>query len=129
MKRKIKFRAWDKSMKKMLFGAFLFGSEGFRDVLDDKGECLSVIPPDKNIDNYEIMQLTNLKDKIGKEIYEGDIVKIREGTFFWGNPISEDQNFLMDRVDYYETDEFGEKEDRLIIGNIYENPEIVDYVK
>jgi len=52
-------------------------------------------------DKYEIMQFTGLKDSKGKEIYEGDIVSWKaEGAI-------------------------GELE---IIGNIYENPELLKEV-
>lgn len=81
---------------------------------------------------FEIMQYTMLKDKHGKEIYEGDILKLywrqwldetanvifKRGSFGYGSEIlftsfcdlSKDVDYLPDAIS--------------VIGNIYENPEL-----
>ena len=80
----------------------------------------------------ELMQYTGLKDKNGKEIYEGDIVKmLREDNCFGEEDYEE--TFVIEQPEYYELSDKssgGADGDRPIksmevIGNIYENPELI----
>ena len=112
MKRKIKFRAWDSKDKKMF--------DPIHDVV--------TFAFNLKCEWIEIMQFTGLKDKNGKEIYEGDIISpvMMCGTITSGTVIFHSGSFmakqigaewLMDdlyRYDYIE-----------VIGNIYENPELL----
>ena len=134
MSRIIKFRAWDKKRKRMykvlhLHLASFEGSwatvEGF-DVIAQSEVNIQIQPKD-----VELMQFTGLRDKTGKEIYEGDIVKHISG---WNEYVSEvfwDESSYMfkykmpggsDPIYYWMHPEKTEHE---IIGNIYENPELL----
>ncbi len=86
--------------------------------------------------NYELMQYTGLKDKNSKEIYEGDIVRLG-GWWDAAGPAGYDKpevtvewnedNCGFDPFANYDSDcgVFHSGEECEVIGNIYQNPELL----
>lgn len=114
MTREIKFRAWDKKIKKIY--PFLKISPKEKMILTD-----SVIHQNRFFKDIEIMQFTGLKDKKGKEIYEGDILKDNEDYIWICN--FRNQRMLHNKTEGW-SDIFPTEQE--IIGNIYENPKLLE---
>jgi uncharacterized phage protein (TIGR01671 family) len=134
--REIKFRAWDKRLSRWIYtGYHVIGEVTcFRamdiyliETMHLTPECLSTL--DRWNDIVE-MQFTGLKDKNGKEIYEGDIVRpfadeLSTAEIKYFVPGFQIATKRKDRKDdkYLFWNYF---EDEIeIIGNIYENPELL----
>ena len=76
-------------------------------------------------EGMKIMQFTGLLDKDGKEIYEGDIFKRDNDTYevSWNGTDAEWQAWKS-KMEYLHLDIY-EVETAEVIGNIYENPELI----
>lgn len=122
--REIKFRAWNK--KRKCFTCFsLDPPSNLREV---------VIACGKPNEYYELTQYTGLVDKNGKEIYEGDIVRCK--LYYFGLP-TKTENFTVKYgrfirenrgagfYPFYGTINAYEVIESKVIGNIYENPELL----
>ena len=120
-----KFRAWDKVFKEMVQVNALVLDEQVVKVTYKNGNVAK-----EDMKEYELMQSTGLKDKNGKEVFIGDIIKctrgcphevylVKEygGTYIGGMPAI----YLRGIREGYAWTEHEE-----IIGNIYENPELLE---
>lgn len=138
MNDRFKYRCWDKQIKKMRYEEIQLSCSGLPFTLEATSEGLKVV----DIDNIEIMQCTGLKDKKSQLIYEGDIVK----TKFVGRDIPEHKVNVADydffivifekalfRLEKTNPDRWfscfyiaGREQQFEVIGNIYENPELLE---
>lgn len=125
--REIKFRAWNKAQARMLSDVSKVGNNIFW----DNGNSFAL----DLFNDYELMQFTGLKDKNGKEIYEGDIVRFARKQGYWSHNRGDIEvvKFIDDQSAQYCGFGFSSmlpltkaKSNKVeIIGNIYENPELV----
>ncbi|MFD1484667.1 YopX family protein [Lacticaseibacillus baoqingensis] len=124
--REIKFRVWDKDSEWM--------DNVVRLEADDSGHIDTAEGYGDVYHNFVLMQYTGLRDKNGREIYEGDIVKLHqvvlspddtigwvEYTAQYGYSIRFGKRRC--RQSDWATDEGAKYE---VIGNIFENPELLE---
>ena len=117
--REIKFRCFDNEQKK-IFGVYGFDEyHVYENSLDDYSK--SVHP----INVCELMQYTGLKDDLGKEIYEGDVVTY--DTDIGQEIVYKDCAFTFKNTEM-PLGRFRQQA-MIVIGNIYENPELLEATK
>lgn len=133
MSREIKYRAWLKEEEKMVNVETMDFTDKSMQYLE-KNEIIDAYLLRRMIfDDVELMQYTGIKDKNGVEIYEGDIVLIRiDKTNILHKTVVKFKHgtFIADIIgdnDYIYLFHFGfNKDDFEVVGNIYENPELLE---
>lgn len=133
--REIKFRAWDGEQ-------MFYTNDDSTIVLNKNGWELGIADYDWDVHeassrktNHVLMQFTGLKDKNGKEIYEGDILTTRDSVYYNDEEGLEYSDLLIcnnfHKFIYkvlYSEDHGGlwgeAQKDLEVIGNIYKNPEL-----
>ena len=135
MSREIKFRLWSKIGKKFIETDnpdldFVINNNGYLYSIENfYGEIY--ISPQMDI---EVLQFTGLQDRNGKEIYEGDILKYNfpyDGRLKHISPVT----YLETQSSFGIKDIYGNEIPLYritannyfeVIGNIYENPELLE---
>ena len=126
--REIKFRAWVKE-KKAIFEVILidYVTKKVTYLLERVGHLLSI--RDAKFYDVELMQYTGLKDKNNKEIYEGDILFESFGEKYY-KVIFENGSFKAEVEGDFEEYSFDlidvVAQGYEVVGNIYENPELME---
>lgn len=122
--REIKFRGKSIVDSKWFYGSLVYFCEKYS--ISESGEAESfILPVIAEVIPETVGQFTGLKDKKGKKIYEGDVAKLKHCTalytctwvpdtacFYWLSNVSNDYSTM-----HHESE---------IIGNIYENPELIN---
>lgn len=123
-----KFRAWDRTRNEMIDVDEIHFDNG---ELDFIGDGITFM---RTVDKIELMQSTGLKDRNGKEIFEGDILAVETDDEVINVKVFWDKKHALYM---FESKKFNEEEllaelaeDNAypfeVIGNIHENPELLE---
>lgn len=132
--RTIKFRAWDKTYKRMNYKVQV-GNTDYADqnytcnsIWVDYGDTKSIGWMNADDKCIDLMQFTGLQDVNGKEAYDGDIFNDLDNVSY----VIKQDNLMTwaERVDgsptwYRDFDKEVFARDMIIVGNIYETPELL----
>nr|DAR66573.1 MAG TPA: YopX protein [Caudoviricetes sp.] len=130
MNRDIKFRAWVKD-RKAIFEVILidYVSKKITYLLERVGHLLSI--RHEKFNDIELMQYSGLTDMMEKEIYEGDILFESFGERYY-KVVFENGSFRAEFEGEFEEHSFDlidvVAQGCKIVGNIYENPELLKVI-
>lgn len=122
--RSIKYRCWDKKFNRMALVYALewkWHSTELISVMLYHPDGLGMRLPEE----VDLEEFTGLHDKHGEEIYEGDVVRSNEGTISFMKYCDETAGFKL-VVPHPERDVGWPWDDAKVIGNIHENPELLE---
>jgi len=134
---KPRFRAWDVLAEKMIDEIQMI-SFVRKEIIGKFSDGSTSVPlkfeDERNGEDVILMQSTGLKDKSGKEIFDGDVLACKTDdevinlNIFWDE---EHALFMFESKKYNEQEPLAELvEDNIypfeIIGNIYDNPELLE---
>ena len=119
--REIKFRAWIKELNEIREVEYI---NFLKKMISYPNKFCENYYFNADFDEIELMEYTGLEDMKGKEIYEGDILfessskEYYKVVFENGSFRAEVDEYSLDLEDYANICE--------VVGNIYENPELIE---
>ena len=140
--RPIRYRCFNKKTNNMEYNIYIINLSHnevviWKEIYDDGQSYVNYETLFSSKDEFELMQFTGLHDRNGKAIYEGDIVKFSDGQYvdsgytyeivFHEGSVrckSENKYFYDHRA--FDKDGWDKFYSPEIIGNIHENPELLE---
>ena len=126
-----KFRAYFNKYKRMIYNIGVINENSILVDFNGDGDCEYMFLTN----DITLMKSIGLKDEYGNEIYEGDLVEYRDGEESFKGEVMTNcfGAYVKTKNDYIRFEDFSDENTRFagncyIVGNIYENPELLDGV-